>query len=259
MHPTAPEHLDPWERRPKLLAVADVQTGYHHGSISHALATLERIGRESGDFVTEIRTDSQLITRRPILGTGSKYGGRPVNARNLNEFGALFLLPSGSGTLTEEQRSDLLAFVHDDGKGLVAGHAALVGFFDWPDFGNLLGGRLAGEFDGTAKVLVEAPDFPGADAFGDTAFDFTEQHAIVAPPYDRHDCRVVMRLDPESLPPQHRAKRPDQDFPVVWTRQFGAGRVCSITWGHHEATWDDPRFQGLVRGAVRWAFGPDGL
>lgn len=255
MHRTDRSQDDPWEGRHKLLAVADVQTGYHHRSISHALATLERIGRHSEDFVTEIRTDSQLITRSPIFGQGPKYGGRSVNARNLNEFGALFLLPSGAGTLTPAQRADLIAFVRDDGKGLVAGHAASAGFFDWPEFAELLGGRMDGEFDGVARVLVEDPTFPGADSFGLPAFDFDEQHAILTTPYDRHDCDVVMRLDPQSLTPEQRALRPDGDFPVVWTRRVGRGRVCSISWGHYEESWDDPRFQALVLGAVRWAFG----
>jgi hypothetical protein len=35
---------DPWPNLKKLLAVADVQSGFHHDSISHALATVEQIG-----------------------------------------------------------------------------------------------------------------------------------------------------------------------------------------------------------------------
>src|SRR5690349_6728009 len=74
---------DPWPGQKKLLAVADVQTGFHHDSVSHALATVERIGRESKAFVTMIRTDSQLITKGAIVGQG-RYEGRGVNARTLD-------------------------------------------------------------------------------------------------------------------------------------------------------------------------------
>src|SRR5689334_6415723 len=42
-----------------VLAWADVRNGYQHDSISHAVATIERLGRESGEFDTVIRTDSQ--------------------------------------------------------------------------------------------------------------------------------------------------------------------------------------------------------
>ena len=59
---------DPWPGMKKLLAVADVQSGFHHDSISHALATVEQIGRKSGVYATMIRTDSQLITTEPVVG-----------------------------------------------------------------------------------------------------------------------------------------------------------------------------------------------
>lgn len=255
MRHTPPDRRRPWQGCRRLLAVADVQTGYHHGSISHALSSLEQLGRAEKAFVTELRTDSQLITRRPILGTGAKYGGKQVNARNLDDFGAMFLLPSGAGTLSAEQKADLLAFVHDDGKGLVVGHAATVAYFDWPEWAELIGGRLAGELDAKARILVEDPDFPGADSFGTPSFEFAEQHPILREPYDRTSCDVVMRLEPASIPASQRGRRDDGDYPVVWTRRYGAGRVVNIGWGHHEHTWDDPRFRRLVLGAVLWAFG----
>ena len=63
--------------RKHVLAWADVRNGYQHDSISHAVATIERLGRESGAYDTFIRTDSQLITKRPITfpsGTGIATG-----------------------------------------------------------------------------------------------------------------------------------------------------------------------------------------
>ena len=54
---------DPWPGKKHLLAVADVQSGFHHDSISHALATVEQIGRQSDAYMTMIRTDSQLVTK----------------------------------------------------------------------------------------------------------------------------------------------------------------------------------------------------
>ncbi len=249
------QKVDPWASKRRLLAVADVQTGYHHDSISHALATVERLGHESGAYVTNIRTDSQLITKQPLLGQGSKYQGKKVNARNLDHYDALFLLPSGEGTLTPQQKADLLTFVREDGKGLIVGHAGLLGFYDWPAFGELLGARMSGEFMGEVNVIVEQPGFPGADAFGGQSFSFPEQHPILTAPYSREIVEVILRLDPESVPLAWRAKRDDQDFPVVWTRRYGRGRVFHLSWGHHAATWDDLRFQMLVRKGIEWAMG----
>lgn len=261
--PADPDHArrreprpDPWAGRRKLLAVADVQTGYHHDSISHALATIELLGRSSGAYIANIRTDSQLITRQPILGQGAKYGGKRVNARGLDAYDAVFLLPSGEGTLTPQQKADLLAYVHDEGKGLIIGHAGILAYYDWPEFGIMAGARLGGEFMGEVMVRVEAPGFPGADAFGAPAFPFSEQHPVLKEPYDRSAVQVVMSIDPATVEPRMREKRPDGDFPVVWTRAYGRGRVYHLGWGHVDSTWDDQRFQRLVLEGIRWAMGP---
>ena len=136
---------DLWPGKKKLLLVADVQTGYHHDAINHGMAVVERLGRDSGAYVTFLRTDSQLITKQPIPGQG-KYAGGNINVRPLDFYDGVFLLPSGDGTMTEQQKKDLLAFVRDDGKGLIVGHAAGVAFtkkdasLTWPEWGDLIGG-----------------------------------------------------------------------------------------------------------------------
>ena len=59
--------------RKQVLAWADIRNGVQHDSVTRALVTIERLGRESGLYDTYIRTDSQLITKRPIAfpaGTG---------------------------------------------------------------------------------------------------------------------------------------------------------------------------------------------
>ena len=61
-------------------------------SITHALSTIERLGWESGLYDTIIRTDSQPITKSPILfkqGTGIATGEQFL-ARNLDYFDAIF-------------------------------------------------------------------------------------------------------------------------------------------------------------------------
>src|SRR4051812_34134955 len=50
-----------------VLAWADVRNGYQHDSITHAVSTIEQLGWKSGLYDTIIRTDSQSITKSPIL------------------------------------------------------------------------------------------------------------------------------------------------------------------------------------------------
>ena len=245
---------DPWPNSKKLLAVADVQSGFHHDSISHALATVEQIGRKANAYVTMIRTDSQLITKGQIVGKG-RYEGRGVNARTLDYYDAIFMLPSGFGTMTEQQRKDLLAFVHDDGKGLIVGHATGVAFTDWPEFGEMVGGYMDGEFNANARIIVEDPSFPGANAWGSNTFMFNDQHPVFKAPFSRDKVHVIMRLDPESLDATNRARRPDGDFAVVWAKQYGKGRVFNVGWGHPDTTWDVPQFQQMMLEGIKWAMG----
>jgi type 1 glutamine amidotransferase len=256
---------DPWPGKKKLLLVADVQTGYHHDAINHGMAVIERLGRESGAYVTFLRTDSQLITKQPIVGQG-KYAGGNINVKPLDFYDAVFLLPSGDG-MSEQQKKDLLAFVRDDGKGLIVGHAAGVAFtrkdatLTWPEWGDLIGGLMdrvdghAGEFRANAGIIVEDTNFPGALAFGGPTFIFEEQHPVLMAPYSRDKVHVIMRLDPASLTEQQRAMRPDRDFPVVWARQYGKGRVYNVGWGEFETTYDNPGFQKMILEGVKWALG----
>ena len=148
-----------------VLAWADVQQRLP-ARVDHARVstTIERLGWESGLYDTIIRTDSQSITKSPILfkqGTGIASGEQFL-ARNLNYFDAIFFFGVREIDLTPEQRADLLSFVRDDGKGFVATHAGATAFFSWPEFGEMLGGRFDEHPWGIseATVVVEDRDSP---------------------------------------------------------------------------------------------------
>ena len=137
-----PPGAQPAPARKHVLAWADVRNGYQHEAISHAMATIERLGRQSGLYDTYIRTDSQLVTKQPITfrtGTGIATGEQFL-AHNLNYFDAIFFFGVREIDLTAEQKADLLSFVKDDGKGFVAAHSGATAFFSWPEFGEMLGG-----------------------------------------------------------------------------------------------------------------------
>lgn len=248
-----PGMQDPYAGKKKLLVIADVQTGFHHDSINRAMSAIEQMGRESGQFVAFLRTDSQLITRQPIVGTGARYQGRRINARNLDYFDAIFFLGSGEGTLSDAQKADLLAFVHEDGKGFIGGHASTVGFYNWPEYGEMIGGFMDGEFPvAPMQLTIQDPSFPGAAGFPTR---FTDQYQYLKAPYDAADIHTIIRLDPSALTPEQLARRPDGDFPVVWARSYGKGRVFVSTFGHLDAPWEDPAVRTLYLEGIRWALG----
>lgn len=183
-HDAAPSRPpdDPWPGMKKVLAIADPEEwysapGYHHDSASHTLATVERLGRQSGAWVTFIRTDMRLLTKKPISG---------FNVRNLNNFDAIFYMGEGPWNITDQQKADLLSFVHDEGKGFIAGHAGNGGhLLLWPEYAQMIGGNLIGEFPTAAMpIILEDPSFPGVQGFSHE-FSFKDQFTIVGPNYSR--------------------------------------------------------------------------
>jgi type 1 glutamine amidotransferase len=232
--------------RKRLLAWADTMTAYQHDSISHALATIERLGRESGAFDTFIRTDSQWITRQPVPAPAR-------NAKNLNFFDAILFYGTGDD-LNVRQKADLLAFIHDDGKGFIGAHTGDDAFFNWPEFAEMIGGWFDnhpwGQFD--APVIVEDPAFPAMKPFPRrfTIHDEIYEHKN----FSRNKVHVLASLDASKLdyskPEIHRT---DHDFPVAWAKMHGKGRVFYSTFGHGNEAWDNPMVQQMYLEAIQWA------
>ena len=261
------ERRAPPPPRKHLLAWADVRNGYQHDSISHALATIERLGRESGLYDTWIRTDSQLITKHPVtfpvgagiaknpdLTTAERAPNEEFLSHNLNFFDAIFFFGVREIDLTPQQRADLLSFVHDDGKGFVAAHSAATSFFSWPDFGDMLGGRFDEHPWGItdATVVVDDPAFPAMKNFPRVAVFHDEHYQLKD--FSRDKVRVLAHLDASKLD-LHRplVHRTDGDFPVAWARMYGHGRVFYSTLGHSDEEWDNRAVQQMYFGAIKWA------
>ena len=135
-----------------LLIIAE-EKGYRHEAVSHAIATIERLGRETGLWTTTIRTYTEVLTKKKL----------EYNAKNLTDFDAVLFYTGGELEMNEEQKAALLSFVHDNGKGFIGVHSAAITFTSWPEYGEMIGGYFDehpwGTFD--APILVEDPSFPG--------------------------------------------------------------------------------------------------
>ena len=235
-----------------VLAWADIRNGVQHDSVSHALATIERLGYESGVYDTYIRTDSQLISKRPVLGSD----GQNVRAMNLNDFDAIFFYGLREIDLTAQQRADLLSFVKEDGKGFVAAHTATTSFMSWPEFGEMLGARYDEHPWNVvqAPVIVEDPAFPAMKHFPGvfTLTDEMYQHKD----YSRDKIRVLLRLDISKLDMKARdVHRTDGDYPQAWAKMYGKGRVFYSSLGHDITAWDNPMLQKMYFEALKWSLG----
>ncbi len=231
--------------RKKLLAIGE-EKGYRHEAVSHALATVERLGRQSGIWDTYIRTDTEALTKQKL----------EYNAKNLNDFDAVLFYTGGTLEMDDQKKADFLSFVHDDGKGFIAFHSAAITFTDWPAYGEMIGGYFDEHPWGTfvAPIIVEDPQFPGMSQWP-REFSIRDEIYQIKD-YSRANRRVLMRLDASKLDLNNpRVHRTDGDFAVAWAKMYGKGRVYYSTLGHVETNWDDPRFQTMVTEAIKWALG----
>ena len=228
----------------KHLLVIGEEKGYRHEAVSHAMATIERLGRESGLWDTTIRTDTEVLTKKKL----------EFNAKNLNDFDPALFYTGGELEMNAEQKAALLSFVYDDGKGFIGVHSATITFTDWPEYGEMIGAYFDehpwGTFD--APILVEDPKFPGMEQWPKS---FVLRDEIYqARNYSRDKVRVLMRLDSSKLDLNNpKVHRKDLDFAVTWAKMYGKGRAYYSTLGHVDQNWDDPRVQKMYSEAIQWA------
>ncbi len=235
-----------------VLAWADTRNGIaQHDFTSHALALIERLGYESNLWDTYIRTDSNIVSYKPLMTTGSPASGGP----SLATADAIFFLGHREIQLDEGQRADLLKFVHDDGKGFVAAHTALTALNSWPAFVDMLGGSFDehpyGSVPGT--VINEDPAFPATKQFPPT-FGFTDEFYQVKE-FSREKSHVVLRLDISKMPPNQNVHSTNGDFPLAWAKMYGKGRVFYGSFAHDAKNWDNPDVYHMYFEAIKWSLG----
>jgi type 1 glutamine amidotransferase len=239
-------------QRKAVLAWADTRNGIaQHDSVSHALAVIERLGYESGVYDTYIRTDSNIISKHPLMTDGKPASGGP----SLANVDAIFFLGHREIQLDAQQKADLLSFVKDDGKGFVAGHTGSTAFDSWPEFGEMLGARYDGHPWNTTygTVINEDPAFPATKHLA-PVFNVTEEF-YQARSFSRDNIRVLLRLDVSKMPPNPEFHRTDGDFPLAWARMYGKGRVFYAAFGHAAASWDNPDVYRIYFEAIKWSLG----
>src|SRR6202051_4413830 len=169
----------------KHLLLLGEEKGYRHEAVSHAIATIERLGRETGLWSTTIRTDTEVLTKKKL----------EYNAKNLNDFDAVLFYTGGELEMNGEQKAALLSFVRDDGKAFIGMHSAAITFVDWPEYREMIGGFYDEHpwvtFD--APIVVEDANFPGMQQWPK---EFVlEDEIYQMKDWSRENVRMLMKLD----------------------------------------------------------------
>ncbi len=117
---------------------------------------------------------------------------------------------------------------------------------------------LGGEFivhgaQQECQIDIVDPKFPGvADGFGREGHSFRMKEEWYALKNMTDDLHVIMVQNTNGMQGKmyHRP-----NYPMTWARMHDKGRVFFTSMGHREDVWENPMYQDLLIGALRWATG----
>jgi len=225
------------EAAPRRILYVTHSAGFRHGSIEVSRRVLEQIAARSGMLEVVATEDLSLLS-----------------AENLRGFDAVFFFTSGELALSVQQKTDLLEFVRG-GKAFGGAHSATDTLYNWPEYGDLIGGYFDGHpWTQEVAIDIEDPEHPATRGFPNSFRILEEiyQHRS----FSRERVRVLMTLDTRSVSlAAPGINRTDGDFALAWVRPYGSGRVFYTALGHFDETWLDPRVQNMLLGALLWLTG----
>jgi type 1 glutamine amidotransferase len=222
------------------LLIFNLCKGYEHESIPWTAFTIARMGEKTGAYTAVVSSDTTMF-----------------RAEQLTRFDAvLFNNNTGEPFGDPALRASLLAFVRGGG-GVVGLHAATDGFFEWPEFGEMMGAYFVNHpWNEEVTLRIEEPDHPITAAFDSSSYVVADEIYQFRDPYSRDRLRVLISLDTARLDLEREGvQRADRDFAVSWVREEGAGRVFYSSLGHRSEIFTDPVILRHWLAGIQFALG----
>ena len=260
---------DPSPGRKQLLFLTHAAL-YKHTSLGPAEKAVTELGKTGGFDVTTVEGYKQDPKQLDFSFLTPEY---------LNQFDGVMMMTNGNLPMSDTQKKNLVDFVRA-GKALIGAHCASLTFYNYPEFGELLGGYFNRNLpQGTIAVLkVEDTRHPATKMLGTSWPLVDEFYLFGTAPWDaarpdenvdglfknkipmgfsRDKVHVLLSLDTEHM---DMSKQPNLkrggDYPQAWTKEVGKGRTFYTSLGHRDDIWsNDAVFRAHLAGGIRWALG----
>ena len=162
---------------------------------------------------------------------------------------------SDETALSKEEIIGMKNFIRE-GRGFVCIHISGCIPEFWEEYSEITGGGwdLKESFHppyGKVEVKISNPDHPGAIDVSDF---ITNDELYMGIDY-REGNDVFMFASSQDETHEWRGEdvfMPGGDFPLGWTRHYGAGRVFVTLLGHDGLSFLNPEFQKIVLNGVKW-------
>jgi uncharacterized protein len=241
---------------------------YKHPSLGPAEQAVKELGTRNGFAVTTVEGYKYEADKLDFSFLTSEY---------LNQFDGIMMMTNGNLPFTVAQKEMLLEFVKS-GKGLIGTHCSSLTFYDYPAFGEMLGGYFVRSLTNSAQrrivvLKVEdqthpatrmlGPSWPVWDefyVFGDPKVPGEDVDTLfknkIPVAFSRQRHKVLLSVDTERTNLEGTSMKRGVDYPQAWVGDYGKGRVFYTSFGHREDIWSvDPVFQAHLTGGIRWALG----
>ena len=241
-------------KTPRKILVYTKTLGYRHGSIPIGTEAIKLMGEKTGAYTIEHSEDPAMF-----------------DENRLKQFDAvLFLNTTGDclapkrGKLSaeeqatlEQRQKNLINFVKS-GKGFAGIHSATDTFYNWKEYGDLIGAYFTNHPWGKVPLKVDSPDHPLTGMFNSKGFVYSDEIYQFGPksrankyknyqPYSRDNLRILLSIDVSKW--DGKGLRPDQDYGISWIRNYGKGRVFYCVLGHSNQTyWKESVLQHYLTG-----------
>jgi type 1 glutamine amidotransferase len=228
--------------RPKRMLLVTQSAGFKHSTVTRKpqeLSLTERVMTElalkSGDFRVDC-TQNVESDFKPEL---------------VSQYDVVAFFTTGDLPIPEETREWFLnKWLAEEGHAFLGLHAAADTYHNYQPYWDMIGGTFDGHpwtADTTVTMTVH-DDHPAARPWGAIG----AQHTITDEVYQFKNwqpekVRVLMSLDMERT--KLKAAR---HVPVLWVKEYGAGRVMHMSLGHREDVWTNPVYQDSLLAGVRW-------
>ncbi len=260
---------------PRKVLVFTLTRGYRHSSIPWGAQAFALLGKKTGAYEPVVSDDVAMFEPETLAQfdavvlmncTGNLFGPNPSERAKMD----LEQLEAARKR-EQELRNSLLDFV-SKGKGLVGIHAATDCFYEWGEFGRMMGGYFNGhpwwystDADGkpsapSVTLRVEERDHPVCEAFEQPEFVLHDEIYQFRAPYSREALRVLLSINLAKSNADHprikgSLRRPDGDYAVSWIREYEKGRVFYCSLGHGEAIYTNPTVLKHYLDGVQYALG----
>lgn len=223
-------------QREKQVLVFSHTKGYRHASIEAGIEAVKKLGAANGFSVTATEDPAMIVEEV------------------LQDFAAVIFLNTTQDVLDNAQQADFQRFIQAGG-GFVGVHAAADTEYDWPWYGELVGGWFRSH-PRTQEATLEVVDdsHPSTKKAGlgkvtrtDEWYDYKN--------FDKEKVQVLIELDENS----YEGGGMGDYHPLAWYHEFDGGRAFYTGMGHTPESYEEDFFLNHLLGGIEWAIGSNQL